>query len=179
MDYLFWPPKRLRLPLLFALGSALLLFCLLSIQAAERKKRGGMLQDDFPFQGACISANFPPKNLALKGLAIRVGNDANMLFDTDLLRMAAGWTGSYITTHGVAFDGGHGAHPKIDGAQKFGTRQAPGWADANGSFEDPRKEKFGPLPAEWCRYDGLHVVGMDVVLSYIVLGTKIHEQPSS
>src|SRR5438309_340720 len=179
MDYLFYPVRRLRLPLLFSVCSALLLFCLLSVHGAERKKRGGMLQEDFPFQGACVSANFPEKNVALKGLAIRLGADANMLFDTELLRMAAGWTGGYITTHGVAFDGGHGAHPKIDGDQKFGTRQAPGWADANGSFEDARQEKFGPLATDWCRYDGLHVVGMDMVLSYTVLETKIHEQPSS
>jgi hypothetical protein len=149
-----------------------------SANGAE-KKRSSMLQEDFPFQGACIEATFPRKNIAMKGLAIRTGPNATMLFDTELLRMAAGWTGDYITTHGVAFDGAHGSHPKIDGDQKFGTRQAPGWADASGSFADPRHEPFGPLPSDWCRYDGLHVVGMNVVLSYTVLGTKIHEQPSS
>ena len=47
----------------------------------------------------------------MKGLAIRVAPEASVLFDTELLRMAAGWTGGYITTHGVAFDGAHGAHP--------------------------------------------------------------------
>ena len=50
------------------------------------------------FQGACVSAQFPPKNVAMKGLAIRVGTNAAMLFDTDLLRMAAGWTGGYTRT---------------------------------------------------------------------------------
>src|SRR3954469_15627414 len=157
---------------------ALAALLLISPRAADAK-RAGILQDEFPFQAACISANFPAKNVALKGLAIRVAPNANVLFDTDLLRVAAGWTGGYFTTHGVAFDGGHGAHPKIDGNQKFGTRQSPGWADAQGSFDDPRKEPFGPLPASWCRWDGLHVAGMDVVLSYTVLGTKIDEQPSS
>src|SRR5947208_16932266 len=112
-----------------ALKSILSLTCLLAFsfaapaadKPAERTTekprrspvRAGLLQEDFPSQGACISANFPAKNTALKGLAIRVGNGANMLFDTDLLRMAAGWTGGYISTHGVAFDGGHGAHPQI------------------------------------------------------------------
>src|SRR4051812_42985280 len=157
------------------LAAALFAVASLPAQAA----RSTLLQEDFPFQGACISANFPAKNVALKGLAIRVGNNGNMLFDTELLRMAAGWTGGYISIHGVAFDGGHGAHPKIEGDQKFGTRQAPGWADEHGSFVDPRHEPFGPLPVDWCRYDGLSVAGMDVVLSYTVLGTKIHEQPSS
>src|SRR5438552_1600962 len=54
---------------------------------ADRKRHSGLLQEDFPFQGACISANFPAKNVALKGLAIRVAPDANVLFDTELLRM--------------------------------------------------------------------------------------------
>jgi len=57
----------------------------------------------------------------MKGLAIRAGNGASVLFDTELLRMAAGWTGGYITTRGVVFDGEHGVHPQIDGEQKFGT----------------------------------------------------------
>ena len=136
-----------------------------------------MLQDDFPFQGACVSAQFPPHNVAMKGLAIRVSTNANMLFDTDLLRMAAGWTGGYIDTHGVAFDGGHGAHPKIVGDQKFGCRVGPGWADSQGIFADPRPEPFGPLDAAWCRWDGLYVNGSNVVLAYTVHGTKFFEQP--
>jgi hypothetical protein len=137
--------------------NALFAFALLNpIDAAERKRSGG-IQDDFPFQAACISATFPGKNIAMKGIAVRLPGEAGMLFDTELLRVAAGWKGGFITAHGVAFDGAHGGHPKINGEQKFGTRQAPGWADANGSFLDPRKEPFGPLPTDWCRYDGLYV----------------------
>ena len=149
--------------------------------AQGAKGRSGLLQEDFPFQGACISASFPADNVALKGLAIRVLPEgaANVLFDTDLLRMAAGWTGGYISTRGVAFDGGHGNHPGIVGAQKFGTHQVPGWADAKGGFADPRQEPFGPLPVEWCRWDGLYVNGPSVVLSYTVHGTKIYEQPGA
>jgi hypothetical protein len=157
-------------------------FCLLSLQGsaqAERKPKSGLLQDDFPVQGACITANFPAKNIAMKGLALRLGTNASMLFDTELLRMAAGWTGNYIDTRGVAFDGSHGSHPAIIGDQKFGMRQLPGWANGKGEFTDPRAEPFGPLPEEWCRWDGLYVNGMKVVLSYTVLGTKIHEVPGT
>jgi hypothetical protein len=168
--------------LLFLLATVGLLLAILpgeSFAQNQRKARPGLLQDDFPFQGACVSANFPSNNIALKGLAIRVGagDAANVLFDTDLLRMAAGWTGGYISTRGVAFDGGHGSHPGIVGEQKFGTRQGPGWANANGEFTDPRTEPFGPLPEEWCRWDGLYVNGSNTVLSYTVFGTKIYEQP--
>src|SRR5690349_16052521 len=108
-------PGRLgMLAILLALTGSLL-----TTEAAD-KKRNELLQDDFPDQAACISAEFPKNNTALKGHALRLKHDANVLFDTDLLRLAAGWTGGYITTHGVAFDGAHGAHPKIDGEQKFG-----------------------------------------------------------
>ncbi len=141
--------------------------------------RPSLLQDDFPFQGACIGAPFPSNNVAMKGIAIRLGgtNVAGVLFDTDLLRMAAGWTGGFITTHGVAFDGAHGSHPKIEGTQVFGSSQAPGWANADGQFYDPRPEPFGPLPATWCRWNGLYLHGSNVVLNYTVHGTEISEQP--
>ncbi len=151
--------------------------------AASKKLKSNvqehLLQRDFPFQRAAIRAEFPKGNLAAKGIAIRVGDDAAMLFDTDLLRMAAGWTGGFITTKGVSFDGGHGQHPGIDGEQKFGLGNQPGWADASGAFTDPRPEPFGPLPASWCRWDGIYVHDMKVVLAYTVHGTAIHEQPSS
>jgi len=175
-------PIRLARLSLFLLAIPGLLLTVLpgeSFAQNQRRARPGLLQDDFPFQGACIGANFPSNNIALKGLAIRVAPDdiANMLFDTDLLRMAAGWTDGYISTRGVAFDGGHGSHPSILGEQKFGTRQIPGWANANEEFRDPRTEPFGPLPEEWCRWDGLYVNGSNVVLGYTVFGTKIYEQP--
>ncbi|HTH49578.1 MAG TPA: DUF6797 domain-containing protein [Candidatus Limnocylindria bacterium] len=145
---------------------------------AQEKYR--MLQDDFPFQGACINAKFPANNIALKGLAIHVGNGANMLFDTDLCRMAAGWTGGFITTHGVAFDGAHGHHPAITGEQKFGTAQVPGVAGADGEFKDTREVKFGPMDKSVSHWGGLYVNGNDVLLTYTVGGsTKISEQPGS
>jgi hypothetical protein len=102
-----------------------------------------------------------------------------MLWDTDLLRFAAGWTGGYITGNGVVYNGSHGQHPAIMGTQYFGTKPGPGWADARGEFQDDRTEPFGPLSTSWCRWDGLYVNGMNVVLAYTVLGTKIYEQPST
>lgn len=164
----------------FSVHRALLLLGLLvATSAPAANKPASYFEENFPFQGCAITAKFPAKNIAMKGLAIRVGNGANVLFDTDLLRMGAGWTGGYLNNQGVAFSGSHGGHPHIVGDQKFGMKQMPGWANANGEFNDPRKEPFGPLPESWCRYDGLYVNGMTVVLAYTVLGTKIHEQPGS
>src|SRR5688572_3082649 len=111
-------------------ASAFLLFAVTASVAAERKAGPKYFEDDFPFQGACITAKTPGKNVAMKGFAIRVGSDANMLWDTDLLRFAAGWTGGYITGRGVVYDGSHGQHPAMAGEQSFGTRQGPGWANA-------------------------------------------------
>lgn len=186
---MFKPLLRAALRPAFVPVTAFLFFCAAAAFAADPPAKTGkasrkdttsqLLQTDFPFTGACIGAKFPARNVANKGLAILLDHDACMCFDTDLLRMSAGWTGGYITTHGVAFDGGHGHHPEIAGAQKFGTEALPGWAAANGEFKDPRTEPFGPLPESWCRWDGLYVNGMNVVLAYTVHGTKILEQPAS
>jgi len=164
------------------LSTAWVLVVLITAQngpAADRRAGANYFQEDFPFQGACITANEPGKNVAMKGLAIRVGNDANVLWDTDLLRMAAGWSGGFITGRGVVYNGGHGQHPAIIGEQLFGTKQGPGWANAKGEFADHRTEPFGPLAKDWCRWDGVYVNGLNVVLAYTVLGTRIYEAPSS
>ena len=159
-----------------ALSVTGLVLASLTVNAQEVKKNP-LLQEDFPFQGACISATGFGKNTAMKGLAIRVGNGESVLFDTELLRYASGWTGKFITTFGVAFDGGHGGHPKIDGDQKFGTPMVPGWVVTGEAFKDPRAEPYGALPAAVQRWGGLYVSGMDTILTYRVAGTKIVEQP--
>ena len=108
------------------------------VQAQEKavwqQKLSKHLQADFPYTKAAVRTQFPKNNVANKGMAIIVGREAFMCFDTDLLRWAAGWTGGYITEDGVSFKGNHGASPRIAGEQKFGTSPIAGWADAKGSF---------------------------------------------
>ncbi|MDB6125594.1 MAG: Cytochrome c oxidase polypeptide [Pedosphaera sp.] len=147
--------------------------------ASARWKVQGAMDQDFPFQGACIGATFPAGNIAYKGLTLKLGNEAYMCFDTDDLRMVAGWTGGYLNFDGVAYSGSHGNHPTIAGNQKFGTKSMPGVADETGSFKDTRLEPFGPIPAKVGHWNGLYVNGDDVVLSYTVGGTKILEMPAS
>ncbi len=139
----------------------------------------GGLDQDFPFQNACIGAKFPGKNVANKGIALKVGNDAYVCFDTDLLRLSAGWTGNYLNFDGVAFSGSHGSHPTIAGEQKFGTKVLPGFADVTGVFKDSRPEPFGPVPASMGRWNGLYVNGDEVIFSYTALGNPILEYVSS
>lgn len=140
----------------------------------------GDMDQDFPFTSACVGAPFPgPKNDAHKGVAIKLGNDAYMCFDTDLLRMAFGWTGKYLNFIGVAYDGQHGPHPTIAGDQVFGTHQLPGVADELGEFKDTRPEPYGPISEEIGHWNGLYLQGNDVILSYTAAGNKVLEMPSS
>ncbi len=188
----FYPPNMKLNPLKFArplvLGTAFA-FAATALFAADAKPekkaekkaaapavKPGLIQDDFPFLKACIGAKFPGKNDANKGIAIRLGTNAAICFDQDLLRWSAGWTGGFVSTKGVTFDGSHGGHPELIGEQQFGLRVQPGWADASGSFKDPRKEPYGPLPRAWGRVSSLQVHGMEVTVSYDVLGTPVKER---
>lgn len=173
--------RPLTLGAIFALATSVLFAADAKPETKAEKKtaaasKAGVIQDDFPFLKACIGVKFPGKNDANKGIAIRLGTNAAICFDQDLLRWSAGWTGGFISPKGVTFDGSHGGHPEMVGEQQFGLRVQPGWADASGSFKDPRKEPYGPLPRAWGRVSAVQVHGMEVTLSYEVLGTPIRER---
>lgn len=103
---------------------------------------------------------------------------AGMIFDTELLRWSAGWTGGYLQLKGVVFDGGHGSNPGIGGDQIFGTRPAPGWSHG-GAWTDPRAIPHGPLPREWAKFRG-HFRHLDgTVVSYTVGDCPVLEMGGS
>ena len=135
-----------------------------------------------PFLTAAIEAPQPATNIAFKGIAIPLGaafdgshNEA-VVFDTDLLRYSAGWTGGFVGLSGVVFDGEHWAYPHIRGQQTFGNAQLPGWA-RKGSFHDPRPFIYGPLPRDWAHWRGLYLYDQKVILSYTVGQAEILEMP--
>lgn len=136
-----------------------------------------------PFLTASIEAPEPRTNIAHKGIAINLGanfgGDRNeaVIFDTDLLRYSAGWTGNFVALKGVVFDGEHWAYPRIEGQQVFGNAAAPGWASQS-SFQDPREHAFGPLPRGWAHWRGLWLHGTKVVLSYSVGDMSVLEMPT-
>ena len=148
-------------------------------QPEWQKKLPRTLQADFPYTKAAIRQSFPKDAVANKGMAIIVGREAFMCFDTDLLRWSAGWTGNYLTEDGVSFRGNHGASPRVAGDQKFGSSALAGWADAKGRLADPRKEPFGPLPKAQAKWRGCYVADGKVVLSYTVGKIQIQEEPGS
>ncbi len=151
----------------------------------KRKIQPGAIytrMDYGPFLSASVELAGPHQRIANKGLAIKLrGADedelAGVLFDTDLLQYAAGWTGGFLQYRGVAFEGNHGPNPAIDGELAFSAPAAPGWA-RDGSFADPRPQPFGPLPRAWGRWRGLHLDGQRVTLNYDVGTANIVESPA-
>ncbi len=76
----------------------------------------------------------------------------------------------------MIFNGEHGVQPRARGTIHFVSKQTPGWA-IDGKFADPRKEKRGPLPHEWLKYNGLYRNGRDVIFSYRIGDCNVLEMP--
>ena len=120
----------------------------------------------------------PGDNISYKSHAVMLEADrrAGVIFDTELLRMSAGWNGPRYVLTGTVYDWRHGPHPHLDGEPVFETPVAPGWA-RDGSFADPRPEGFGPLPTDWAKYKGRYMFGDKVVLEYSVGDANVLELP--
>ncbi|HSV16324.1 MAG TPA: family 16 glycoside hydrolase [Tepidisphaeraceae bacterium] len=144
------------------------------------KKHGRKFEkmDYGPFLAGTFVAPQPKDNTTLKGIIVKLNDEgtANVLFDTELMRYSAGWTGDFIDYHGVAYDGAHGVDPKIKGEQVFGTPSTPGW-EHEGAWNDPRSTPYGPLPHEWAHYKGLYRNADRVIFSYTINGSDVLEMP--
>src|SRR4051794_18094802 len=103
-----------------------------------------------PFISATYTAPTPKDNLTHRGIAVRFSAavegeepvelkqgkktvksepaQCGVIFDTELCRYSAGWSGGFINFTGVVFDGGHGANPSPRGTLAFATAAGPGWA---------------------------------------------------
>ncbi len=153
------------------------------------------LRDEQPWlnmdYGPVISASFtvrepedpradkgPDDNVSYRSHAIMLAADrrAGVIFDTELLRMAAGWNGPQYILTGTVYDWKHGPHPHLDGKPVFETPVTPGWS-RDGDFSDPRADGFGPLPADRAKYKGRYMFGDKVVLRYSVGATNVLEMP--
>ncbi len=121
-----------------------------------------------------------------RGIAIKLADDwsTGVVFDADLCRLAYAWSGKPLHFSGVIFDGGHGLSTQLGIAPTFKTPIAPGWANSEGSFKDPRPDSIKPisppgaLPREWAKYKGLYRHGSQVILSYTVGKTAVLEMPA-
>jgi len=109
-----------------------------------------------------------------------------VLFDTDTLRYAAGWTGpGFINWRSIVLDGSHQTHAKIVGDRVFTNPVAPGWGrPGTGTFADVRirgrdEIAYGPLPRDWGHWKGLYRDGKRVVLSYTLGDIAVLDSPAS
>ena len=129
-----------------------------------------------PFHTGCFKVN---GQVTAKGIAIKVGDKekpATVLFDPELLRVSAAWTGGF-----VKFPGGRGGlegQIAPGGKVEFSTPYLPGWS-AGEIGDDPRDKHQGHLPADVAKYRGLYLHGDKVILSYTVGKTAVLEMPGA
>lgn len=139
-------------------------------------------------------------NFAYKGIAMRLDPGAGgvargghwMVFDTDTLRVAAGWNSgggtnkqnNFIDWRAIQFNGEHGVHPRVVGQVAFANGTGPGWGrPTDGLFADDQRvigrdgRQYGPLPREWGQFRGLYHHDQQVILSYTIGVTPVLEMP--
>ena len=134
-----------------------------------------------------------PGNNANKGIAIRLDDGPGgvakgtefLLFDTDTLRWAAGWTGpGFMDWNSINYNGRHVVEPAIVGDLTFTNPDAPGWSRAGDHFRDTRivgrgGRRFGPQDRGVARWLGHYLHGSRVVLHYRIGGTEVLELGAS
>ena len=140
-------------------------------------------------------------NFAYKGIAVRLDPGAGgvsrgqrwMVFDTDTLRVAGGWSASadagsnnnFIDWRSIQFNGQHGVHPRIVGNVAFANSTGPGWGNPiDGNFRDDQRvlgrdgKQYGPLPRQWGQFKGLYHYDQQTIFSYNIGTADILELPS-
>src|SRR4051812_30424668 len=128
-----------------------------------------------PFQSGTYKVG---GQITAKGIAIKVGTSeepATVLFDTELLRWSAAWTGGFINFPRAR--GGLEGQISMDGRMMFSTGYAPGWARAGEIGDDPRDRHQGHLPADVAKWRGLILDGNQVTLTYTVGNVAVQEVP--
>ena len=163
----------------------------------ETAEFADFVEPDFPFvttsmDGRDLGEGFPEDNIASRCLAIQLGNHAYACFDMDMLRWSVAWTGDFlpmVTMAQISYNDFHEKNnqvPVIGGDPKIATGLYPGWSGASPVLMDPRPGpshpdalRWGPLPREMGRWNGVYRIGQEVVLAYEVLGADIYEKPGS
>ena len=132
-----------------------------------------------------------PGNIAQKGIAVRLDDGpggvskgrAWMIYDHDTMRVATATTGNFVDWKGIAFDGSHGTHTSLTGERHFVNPVGPGWASPEGKWDDDARvlgkdgKRYGPMPREWARFEGMYQHGSRVVLAANISGARVLETP--
>ena len=168
-------PTSLLTRLALGVAAAVILVSPIVARAAEGEPVRG------PFWSGTLMRKTGGQSLANKGLAVYVGADKKsyMVYDLDTLRFAGGWTGEFVEWGNTLTKIEWPQPPKVKGDVSVGTDNVPGWADAKGSFTDPRDRQQGPLPKTWAHYKGAFVHDGHAVLKYTVGDAEVLEHPSA
>ncbi|MEM1094717.1 MAG: DUF6797 domain-containing protein [Bacteroidota bacterium] len=153
------------------------------------------VEPDFPFFTTTVNldtlgADFPARNRVARGLVLPAGQETYWLFDTDLLRMAAAWTGDTTLAllampHVSYHEPGNKRNGVVHLRQPplLTTGVYPGWLPDQTRFADPRPEGpnpdeagRGPLPTSIGTWHGVHVHGDRAILDYSIQGARVLEQ---
>ncbi|MFD2159226.1 family 16 glycoside hydrolase [Rubritalea tangerina] len=107
------------------------------------------------------------------------------VFNADTFQLAGAWTnGGGSGFFGLPYENGHGSTPSWNEKQAlFAAKNLPGWANADGKFDDPRASdgklpNLGGLPSDWAEFHGYYIHGKQVVFSYKVGEAEVLDSPS-
>ena len=109
-------------------------------KAPVRKKLDKQAAEmDFgPFLSVSLGEGFT-SNVAYKGIIVKVNKEknANICFDTELMRISAAWIGGGLSLAGRPFADDSNDYPIVEGPLAFRTSVLPGWSK-DGERADPR-----------------------------------------
>lgn len=120
-----------------------------------------------------------PGSIAQKAIAVRLDDGpggvtkgrAWMVYDHDTMSVATATTGGFVDWKGIAFDGSHGTHTSLTGEKHFINPVGPGWASPAGKWDDDARvlgkdgKRYGPLPQDWVKFEGVYEHGSRVVIA--------------
>ncbi|HEY4263238.1 MAG TPA: DUF6797 domain-containing protein, partial [Schlesneria sp.] len=132
-------------------------------EADSRDDRFGQVDFGTFFSGSITGAGGP----VYKGIVIRIGDqrEASVCYDTELLRVAAGWNG-FLKFDSARF--GIIVPPRVDGETTFSTQRFPG-VSLQDQFPNYREaHPYGPLSKDVAHYEGLYRHGPRAVIKYTV-----------
>ena len=163
----------------------------------ETAEIGPFVEEGFPFITGPLNSDklgpgFPKRNRSARTLSINLGDSAYVGFDMDLLRWSVAWDGEFlpmVTMSQISYDDFFNKGDKIPsilGTPRIATGEYAGWTIDTPSFSDPRNpsgnadpHRYGPIPEQIGRWNGIYLKGDDVGLSYTIGTTNIMEHPSS
>lgn len=116
-----------------------------------------------PMQGATFTIEGKKKQRVYHGLSVRIGDkqQAAVLYDKNLARLATAWTGDYLT----------------HSSRRFGLLNTPKPAGPLQWSDDSLTSKNQPLPTDQARYQGVYLHGKRSILSWSVNGRSVLEMP--